>query len=283
MIVTVINKDNLEFFMGAFTKETTEEADLLLGVIDDEDEFKACGGMALALDDNGFRIISLYISENKRRLGAATALLKALDDFCEKENIPGIRTSYVLNESTEGFYELLKSRGYTEDPDTGKSFSFTVGDVNIDILAGQSQASTGKICSLKDIGADDWDTFCDKIESERVGRSKTDRNVYPMLKDREYYDEDMSFVYKDKDGSLTGVLLSSITSRGYNLDYIWHKNNNLYELDDLIATAVRTCKEFTPFAEITVYAANSSIEKLLGMLVLPEGLHPENTIRQFKI
>ena len=53
--------------------------------------------------------------------------------------------------------------------------------------------------------------------------------------------------------------------------------------NNLIATAVRTCKEFTPYAEITVYAVNSSIEKLLEMLVLPEGLHPENTIRQFKI
>jgi hypothetical protein len=105
-----------------------------------------------------------------------------------------------------------------------------------------------------------------------------------MLKDREYYDEDMSFVYKDKDGIISGVLLTSLSLRGYHLEYIWHRNKNtLDDLNDLIFTAVRACKEFTPFTEISVYVANSSIEKLLRMLVLPEGLHSENTIRQFKI
>ena len=41
MIVTGINEENLQYFMGAFTEETIEKADYLLGVIDNEDDYKA--------------------------------------------------------------------------------------------------------------------------------------------------------------------------------------------------------------------------------------------------
>lgn len=283
MIVTLINDSNLEFFMGAFTKETAGEADLLLGVIDDEDEYKACGGMALNIDDYGFRIISLYIAENKRRLGAATALLNYLDDLCEKEDIPGIRATYILDDETEGFCELLKSRGYTEDTDTGKSFIFAIGDVNLDVLPGRSKPPAGNISSLKKIDMHEWDAFCDRIYSERDALSEADRNVYPLLKDPDHYDRDMSYIYKAKDGSITGVLLSSISVRGYHLEYIWHENNDISELYALIATAAQNCLKLMPDAEISVYAANSEVEQLIRKLVIPESLRSENTIRQFKI
>ena len=102
---------------------------IALGLIHNEDT--AAGALAGALEDTGvFRLYSLYVTPEYRRMGGATMLMDALADLLTKEGPSVLLCSYTDNgEESRALHEFLADRGAEENEEEESQYLISLKEL----------------------------------------------------------------------------------------------------------------------------------------------------------
>ena len=125
MNLTRIEKENMEYFAHLCPEDILEDEELLrLGVLDDDGE--AVSMCAAGVNADKCTVEWLFTDPDKREQGAASVLLKHLDELAEGINLEGIEVKF--SEDDDELSELLPQLGYLTAADT-QMYSVPISDI----------------------------------------------------------------------------------------------------------------------------------------------------------
>ena len=153
-IYPVISKEEVERAQSLLSEQVTEAlskglpATALVAV---EDEL-AIGALAGAIDGEVFEIVSLYVVPEKRRQGAATALVEKLIEILDDEDI-AIRAQYTVeNEDNSALMPFFQSMGFFNDRISYPTYYIGyLDDIKIDYR--NARKIDGKIVSFSEVSS----------------------------------------------------------------------------------------------------------------------------------
>ena len=107
MKLTLINKENEEYFLTLMTEAGRNAQDnaIRIGVLNDAGH--AAGALVARIESDVLDIISLFVSENSRRNGYATAMIKTLIGLCDPGEQTAISVQFCADDELYGFFEAL--------------------------------------------------------------------------------------------------------------------------------------------------------------------------------
>ena len=94
-----------------------------IGVMDDG---VACGAASFLAEETTAQLVSVYVTEQYRRKGAATALFDTFTELAEKKNITALSVSCAKD--SEGLSAFLDAMGF-QMFDSSTAYGFTFADV----------------------------------------------------------------------------------------------------------------------------------------------------------
>ena len=208
---TLLNKSNIGYFDKALPTELVK-SDILIGVIDEETD-TACGVLAADLDeDHVIDIKYLFVAQDFRFRGAGTELVLTLIEAAEVLDATSITCTHSRGNLSNGIPELLDNCGfYTDDEESLMIYGVRLSELIIDDV--KFQTSEIKIKPIGSIDDRKWVEY--KVMWEHDGGNESGRNGFSY--DRKSYDQNLSFIAIDQEGSIKGLLLGAKTQMGYEV------------------------------------------------------------------
>ncbi len=129
MTGTLVTEKNMHMFLPAFGKETIDDDDLVIGVVDEETD-TACGVLWARQDrEDELEIISIFVAEGYRNRGAGKELISFLIDISKEISIKNITCSYIDNRDNTYLYQLLDNAGFADMSEELELYAAKVEDL----------------------------------------------------------------------------------------------------------------------------------------------------------
>ncbi len=138
MTGTLVNEENKQMFLPVLGKDTIEDADVIVGVIDEETN-TACGVLWAEIVDVGeLDIRFIYVEESFRNKGAGKELIDTFLEISEDILATNISCSYINNSNNTYLYQLLDKAGFVDMSEELHEYAamlkdFYVSQMNISI------------------------------------------------------------------------------------------------------------------------------------------------------
>lgn len=210
MEITIITDENKSYFEPLMPKEQWESSDLFLGAIQDE---TACGILAAAEDDKVLEISYLYVAEEYRNRGIASALLESLHQIGQDSGMDGELCQFLLNDDTKELDSCLAENLYAMDDLSSTVYSVTLGELPGKYFGGQMENTGNLLLPLSKVTAKTWNLFLERIAANQQG---TDTMV--RLEAMSAYDPSCSFLLMEHDLP-QGAILFENRGEDYLLSY----------------------------------------------------------------
>lgn len=212
MNYTMISEKNRAPFEGLMPKNYWDNADVIIGAFDD----LACGIIAVEVENDEPQLSWLYVSEEKRREGVATGMLKMLHYVLHMSDFDYLRCDYLEDEAgtLSAFFE---SNSFDVDSFESNVYRVSFSDVDQSLFEKEIKpVGFERLVSLKGLPSRAYhamqETFAKMREADTEG-------VIPILKNRESYDENYSFFMMEGE-KVAGCLLASTQDDTVLIEYI---------------------------------------------------------------
>lgn len=219
----------------------------------------AIGALAGAMDGEVFEIVSLYVVPEKRRIGAATALVEKLIEVIDDEDV-AIRAQYTMeNEDNSTLMPFFKSMGFVNDRISYPTYYIGyLDDIKIDYR--NARRIDGKIVSFAEVSS----MLLKSTSNDSLSHG------YPVpeggLTDVKL-ERDLCFCVV-KDGKIGAyVTVENLDDGLLEIPAIWSGLQNPMETVSMVFRLVGELKErFDPETRVAMLATNIRADKLIDYI-----------------
>ena len=129
MEITIVREENQSYFEPLMPRELWEKADLVLGAIE---EGAACGILAATEEPEHIMALQyLFVAQEYRRKGIATALLEGLHEIGRYSGIDLTMCQYALNAEQEDLDQCLSKNLFELDEVRTPVYRTAFGDLSL--------------------------------------------------------------------------------------------------------------------------------------------------------
>ncbi len=227
MKATLIDVENMDYFLPAVEKEALLKSDIFLGAVEESSDTAAGVLAATATPDKMLSINYIYVEERFRRQGAGSAMIALLKDIASEAEAEAVSCDCLrsLKDEESDIEKLLVSCGFTEAESVTAILSGRVGDLSVGDY-GRPQTDV-EILPLSGVSSSEW---MDYASDEKAWSSPPFR--------RDYYDGEHSYFAYKADGTRCGVLLLRCADNALIADELFTEPTEVSE-DILKALAAR--------------------------------------------
>ena len=264
MNYTFITEENRTAFQEMMPKTFWDKSDLEIGAVENDRPV----GIAAVDAGEDPSLMWLYVSEDMRHQGIAKGLLESVSYVLRHNGYDYLRCNYTETEK-DGYSALFSKAGFEVDPYESEIYAAKLSDVNAELFAKPIPAvGFEHVAVLKDLTSKAWHAFQDEM---RTLREKSDDDSVPVLRIKEEYDDDHSFLLMD-DGKVVGCLLTIMDDESLLIDYmhILKPECKLGMMSLLQALWDTLSKEKVQDLTIVMNAVNPVVPELIGKMVKTE-------------
>ena len=270
---------NKEAYLSQIPEHVQKEASLMLGVQTDEDV--ACGVMALEAKDEFLFINYVYVAEKYRSRGA----LKAMIDLAEKIGVANgflmMASSYSLSSDLEIYDNSLLKLGFStlESGSEGKLFKVPFGVLITNI---PEKKIVEEVMYFSDMTTRRFEKLRIYMEQLLSGESV---ETVPILREKTYYDGNLSVAVFDADEKLKGCILSTVNSdKEITIEYVFSKGNHPKSLISMFQAIANKAKRiFSEDTPVYIQADNLVSESLVHKLGGEQAVEVAKVITRYKM
>lgn len=223
----------------------------------------ACGALAGYADDGCFRVISLYVAPDYRRLGGARLMIRQLEELLSKCDIRSMVISFTIVEpDCETMIPFLSAMDYDPEDDRGRNiYTFT-----LEQLAENKafEKSTGKSLQIQPFAKLSEDVL-------RIAQKRGIALEAPLPEDTlssPQLERELSHAWI-KDGKVEAYAVFDYSCCGMlTLSGLWVGDPNPRVLYSLLKTVIVRAQElYPPQTKIALQAVNDRSVRLVQRLV----------------
>lgn len=264
MEITVVKEENQKYFEPLMPKEQWEQADLVLGAIEDG---IACGVLAVAEEpEDIMNLLYLMVAKDYRRKGIATALLEGLHELGRHFGMNMTICQYALNDLQKDLDLCLSKNLFELDELKSPVYRVDFGDLSEkyfkEIETSIEDNNKQSAIPLGEVTARDWNRWIEKLE-----KLQTEDGMVPELEVKYFYDQEASFLLM-KRGEPMGCILLEKLDDDYLLSYFCVlKNTSPLDMMHLFRASYQVLKKrCTPSSQLYINALTETTEKLVKNL-----------------
>ncbi|MCR4705353.1 MAG: GNAT family N-acetyltransferase [Lachnospiraceae bacterium] len=261
MNYTFITEENKKAFQEMMPKTCWDTTDLEIGAIENDRPV----GIAAVDAGEDPSLLWLYVSEDMRRQGIAEGLLDSISYVLRHNGYDYLRCNYT-EDGKSGLSPLFTKTGFDVDPFESEIYAVKLSDVNEQLFAKPIPAvGFERLMPLKDLTSKAWHAFQDEM---RALRKQSEDDSVPILRMREEYDGDHSFLLVD-DGKVVGCLLTIMDDESLLIDYMHIlKPECKFGMMSLLQALWDTLgRDKTQDLTIVMNAVNPVVPELIGKMV----------------
>lgn len=213
MEITIVREENQSYFEPLMPQEIWEKAHLILGAIE---EGAACGILAATEETEHIMALEyLFVAEDYRRKGMATALLDGLHEIAKYSGMDLTVCQYALNEEQKDLDLCLDKNLFELDGVRTPVYRTAFGDLSPQYFGKQPDEKSLKknVTPLSEVTARMWNRFAEKLE-----KLPEDETAPTELEVKYVYDQDASFLLIKK-GEPVGCILFEQLEDDFLLSY----------------------------------------------------------------
>lgn len=212
MEITVVREENQDYFEPLMPKEQWEQADLILGAIE---EGAPCGVLAVTEEpEHILGLQYLYVAEDYRRKGIATVLLEGLNELGKRIGMDMVICRYAMNEEQKELDLCLSQNLFELDEAKSPVYVTAFGDLSPRYFEKAPEGDGKKRnVSLSEVTAKVWNRFMEKLS-----KLPNENGTVPELGVKYLYDQEASFLLV-KRGEPAGCILFERLEEDYLLSY----------------------------------------------------------------
>ncbi|MBE5926377.1 MAG: GNAT family N-acetyltransferase [Lachnospiraceae bacterium] len=255
MDITIVRNENQEAFENLMPSMFWEKADFVLGAVD---ENTACGIIAVCEEDTLFNIQYIFVAEEFRRRGIATALIEGIHLMAKECKIDVTYCQYAENADTESLTNCFKKNLFDRDENSSHIYKVLFKDLSVKLLDGKSRMPEDDIWPLAEVTSVVWKSFTYKLNQ------LAEEDTIPEIEKKANYDQDASFLLMHK-GEPVGCILLKKYEESYILScFCVFGNVSPMEKMRLFQASYQIMKErCSQDTEITVNALTETTKKMV--------------------
>ena len=262
MEITVVREENQSYFEPLMPKEQWDQADLVLGAIE---EGAACAVLAVSEEPEDILALQyLYVAKDYRRKGMATALLDGLHEVGKRSGMNMTVCQYAQNEELEDLDLCLEKNLFELDEEKSPVYVTTFKDLSPKYFGKNPGDLKGKKAAvpLSEVTARLWNRWTKKL----AALPNPDGSI-PELEVKYIYDQDASFLLVKK-GEPVGCILFEKLEEDYLLSYFCVlKDSTPLDMMSLFEASYENLKKrCVPSSKIYINALTKTTEKLVQNL-----------------
>lgn len=262
MEITVVREENQSYFEPLMPKEQWDQADLVLGAIE---EGAACAVLAVSEEPEDILALQyLYVAKDYRRKGMATALLDGLHEVGKRSGMNMTVCQYAQNEELEDLDLCLEKNLFELDEEKSPVYVTTFKDLSPKYFGKNPGDLKGKKAAvpLSEVTARLWNRWTKKL----AALPNPDGSI-PELEVKYIYDQDASFLLVKK-GEPVGCILFEKLEEDYLLSYFCVlKDATPLDMMSLFEASYENLKKrCVPSSKIYINALTKTTEKLVQNL-----------------
>ena len=262
MEITVVREENQSYFEPLMPKEQWDQADLVLGAIE---EGAACAVLAVSEEPEDILALQyLYVAKDYRRKGMATALLDGLHEVGKRSGMNMTVCQYAQNEELEDLDLCLEKNLFELDEEKSPVYVTTFKDLSPKYFGKNPGDLKGKKAAvpLSGVTARLWNRWTKKL----AALPNPDGSI-PELEVKYIYDQDASFLLVKK-GEPVGCILFEKLEEDYLLSYFCVlKDATPLDMMSLFEASYENLKKrCVPSSKIYINALTKTTEKLVQNL-----------------
>lgn len=262
MEITVVREENQSYFEPLMPKEQWDQADLVLGAIE---EGAACAVLAVSEEPEDILALQyLYVAKDYRRKGMATALLDGLHEVGKRSGMNMTVCQYAQNEELEDLDLCLAKNLFELDEEKSPVYVTTFKDLSPKYFGKNPGDLKGKKAAvpLSEVTARLWNRWTKKL----AALPNPDGSI-PELEVKYIYDQDASFLLVKK-GEPVGCILFEKLEEDYLLSYFCVlKDATPLDMMSLFEASYENLKKrCVPSSKIYINALTKTTEKLVQNL-----------------
>ena len=262
MEITVVREENQSYFEPLMPKEQWDQADLVLGAIE---EGAACAVLAVSEEPEDILALQyLYVAKDYRRKGMATALLDGLHEVGKRSGMNMTVCQYAQNEELEDLDLCLEKNLFELDEEKSPVYVTTFKDLSPKYFGKNPGDLKGKKAAvpLSEVTARLWNRWTKKL----AALPNPDGSI-PELEVKYIYDKDASFLLVKK-GEPVGCILFEKLEEDYLLSYFCVlKDATPLDMMSLFEASYENLKKrCVPSSKIYINALTKTTEKLVQNL-----------------
>lgn len=262
MEITVVREENQSYFEPLMPKEQWDQADLVLGAIE---EGTACAVLAVSEEPEDILALQyLYVAKDYRRKGMATALLDGLHEVGKRSGMNMTVCQYAQNEELEDLDLCLEKNLFELDEEKSPVYVTTFKDLSPKYFGKNPGDPREKKAAvpLSEVTARLWNRWTKKL----AALPNPDGSI-PELEVKYIYDQDASFLLVKK-GEPVGCILFEKLEEDYLLSYFCVlKDATPLDMMSLFEASYENLKKrCVPSSRIYINALTKTTEKLVQNL-----------------
>ena len=262
MEITIVREENQSYFELLMPRELWEKSDLVLGAIE---EGAACGILAATEEPEHIMVLQyLFVAEEYRRKGMATALLDGLHEIGKYSGMDLTICQYALNEEQNDLDLCLDKNLFKRDEVTSPVYRTAFGDLSLKYFGKEPDENSLRkaVLPLSEVTARMWNRFAEKLEGlpkDEAGETE--------LEVKYVYDQDASFLLF-KQGEPVGCILFEQLEEDFLLSYFCVlKNASPGDMMNLFQASYRNLKtRCSDSSWIYINALTKATEKMVGSM-----------------
>ena len=266
MIITLITEENLEAFAPVLPENVREDADLMLGAVEEK---SPVGAAAFEAQDGNLLLSYVYVEEAFRKQGILKEFLKIAQEIAEDTGYGMIAACYRLDQETEDLHESLKSLGFSERENVADVYSVRFGE-----LAGNfsedPEAEKTPVRPFSEITSARFSM----LERELESLKNSGKNVIlPVLKQREWYDRELSVYVPGPGNEIMGCLLiKRYPGKVIRIEYLFNKGNNIRHFLAMLSASIKRGRKL--LSDDTLVLAEIKDSRIRSVLTRMSGKRP---------
>ncbi len=260
MEITVVKEENQEYFKPLMPKEQWEEADLVLGAIENG---VACGVLAVTEEpEDIINLLYLMVAKDYRRKGIATALLEGLHKLGRHFGMNMTICQYALNHAQKDLDLCLSKNLFELDEIKSPVYRVAFKDLSAKYFKETKLSNKQTVTPLSEVTARVWNRFTEKLE-----KAQTEDGSIPELEVKYLYDQEASFLLM-KRGEPMGCILLERLDADYLLSYFCVlKDASPLDMMQLFQASYQVLEKYcTPSSQLYINALTETTEKLVKNL-----------------
>ncbi len=260
MEITVVKEENQEYFEPLMPKEQWEEADLVLGAIEDG---TACGVLAVTEEaEDIMNLLYLMVDKDYRRKGIATALLEGLHELGRHFGMNMTICQYAQNDAQKDLDLCLSKNLFELDEAKSPVYRVAFGDLSAKYFKEEKPSDRQSVTPLSEVSARVWNRFTEKLE-----KLQTEDGSIPELEVKYLYDQEASFLLMRR-GEPMGCILLERLDADYLLSYFCVlQDASPLDMMHLFQASYQVLKKrCTPSSQLYINALTETTEKLVKNL-----------------
>lgn len=260
MEITIVRDENQFWFKPLMPQEIWERADLVLGAIE---EGTACGILAATEEPEHIMALQyLYVAEEYRRKGMATALLEGMHEIGKYSGMNLTICQYALSEEQSDLDLCLSKNLFELDEVRTPVYRAAFGDLSRKYFGKQPDEKSLRkaVLPLSEVTARMWNRFTEKLEKQ-----PEDEAEVRELEVKYVYDQDASFLLM-KQGEPVGCILFEQMEEDFLLAYFCVlKDASPADMMNLFQASYQNLKtRCSDSSWIYINALTKATEKMVG-------------------